>query len=166
MKILVVGLLLAGQKYTQGMVEIVIPDRVESPAAHFRRAHHAGIVAIVLRDQVNVPPEFLRLRMNGCAQLLEKCLRGGINNRVDGIEPKRIDVVIVHPLQRVLDEIAPHIVAICIGKINRLSPRRFVKVREIRTEIRQVISFRTQVVVNHIERHCDAMLMAGIYKPL
>ncbi len=76
------------------MVEIVIPNRVESPSTYFRRFHHSRIVAIVLRDQIDVPPELLRLRMNGCAQLLEKCSRGGINNRVDGIQPKRIDVVI------------------------------------------------------------------------
>ena len=75
-------------------------------------------------------------------------------------------MVIRHPLQCVVSEIASNLVALGIVKIDGLPPRRLVEVGEIRRKIRQVISFWAQVVVNRVERHCDPKLMTSVNKPL
>src|SRR5580693_1897476 len=144
------------------MVKIVIPHRVESPSACLRRADHPRIVSIALRDQMDVPAERLGPGMNGCAKLFEERSRGGIHNRVDGVEAKCIDVEVRDPFQRIFDEISADLIALCVIEIDSLSPWRFVEVREIRSEITQVITLWTKMVVDHIEHDRDFEFMAGV----
>ena len=100
--------------------------------------------------------------MDGRAKLFEECSRGRIHNRVDGVESKRVDVEFRNPLQSILDEISPNFVAASTVEIDSLSPGRLVEVREIRTEIRKVISLRAKMVVNYIEDNSHSLLMARI----
>src|SRR6202451_904875 len=147
------------------MVKIVIPHRVKSPSADFRCANDPSIVSIALRDQMDVPAERLGPGMNGCAKFFEEGSRGIIHNRVDGVEAKGIDGEGRYPFQRILDEISGDLVALCVIEIDRLSPRRLVKIREIRTEISQVITLWTKMVVDHIEHHRDFQFMASVNQP-
>src|SRR5580692_6712898 len=137
------------------MVKIVIPNRVESPSSYLRRADHPSIVSIALRDQMDVPADHLGPGKNGCTELFEKRSRGVIHNRVDGVEAKCIDVEVRDPFQRINDEISADLIALCVIEIDGLSPRRLVEVREIRTEISNVITLWTKMVVDHIEHYRD-----------
>src|SRR5580700_6036002 len=144
------------------MVKIVIPHRVESPSAYLRRADHPRVVSIALRHQMDVPAERLGPGMNGCAKLFEESSRGGIHNRVDGVEAKCIDVEVRDPFQRILDEISADLIALGVVEIDGLSPRRLVEVREIRTEISQVVTLWTKMVVDDVEHYRDFEFMAGV----
>src|ERR1700733_4770594 len=81
---------------------------------------------------------------------------------MDGVESKRVDMKIRNPLQRILNEVSANLIAAGAIEIDSLSPRCLVEVREIGAEIREVIPFRTEVVVDHIEHHRDALLMARV----
>src|ERR1700683_2548503 len=66
------------------------------------------------------------------------------------------------PFQRILDEISADLIALGVVEIDSLSPRRLVEVREIRTEISQVITLWTKMVVDHIEHYRDFEFMARV----
>ena len=144
------------------MVKIIIPHRIKTPATRPRSAHHSSVVSIAFREQIDVPVEFLGLAVNGCPELFQECWCGEIHNRVNRVEAEGIYMEIGDPLQRILDEVSADLIAPGLVEIDRLSPRRLVEIREIRTEIRQVISLRTNVVVNHVEHYRDSVLMACV----
>lgn len=90
----------------------------------------------------------------------------GVENPVYGVESQRIDVKILQPVQRVADKEMPHLVAVRPIEVQRRSPRRFVVIGEIRPVLAQVIAFRTQVVVDHVQSHSHSPFVRGIYQPL
>src|ERR1700722_19048754 len=81
---------------------------------------------------------------------------------MDGVESKRVDMKIRNPLQRILNEVSANLIAAGTIEIDSLSPRCFVEVCEIGAEIRQVIPFRTEVVVDHVEHHRDTLSVARV----
>ena len=50
--------------------------------------------------------------MYGGRQLGEEVARAVVDDRVGGVEPQAVDVILVHPVQRVLDEELAHHVAV------------------------------------------------------
>src|SRR5580704_6618346 len=111
---------------------------------------------------MDVPAKRLGPDMNGCAKFFQEGSRGGIHNRVDGVEAKCIDVKVRDPFQRILDEISADLIALCVIEINGLSPRRLVQVGKIRSEISQVITLWTKMVVDDIEHYRDFQFMASV----
>src|SRR5579863_1585048 len=104
--------------------------------------------------------------MNSDTELLQKLARRRIDDCMDRVETKRIDVELGDPLQGVLDEVVAYLVAVGSVKIEGFAPICFVYISEIRAKIGQIISFGTEVVVNNIERHCNSVLMTSVHKPL
>src|SRR5436190_16797203 len=83
-----------------------------------------------------------------------------------GVDAQSVAVKLVDPLQRVVDEEPAHVVAARPVEIERESPRRFVAIGEVRTELGEVVSFRTEVVVDHVEENRETALMTGIDESL
>ena len=87
-------------------------------------------------------------------------------NGVDGIEPQGIDVKFGNPVERVLDEEAAHLIAVRPVEVDGLPPGRAVAVGEIGAEIPEVVSFRAEMVVDHVQDHGQSLLVAGVDQPL
>src|SRR4051794_12476186 len=66
------------------------------------------------------------------------------------VQPQSVDVVVPKPHQRVVDDEAPDLVALRSIKVDGLSPR-IGSVAEVRPEQRQIVSARTEVVVDDIQ---------------
>ena len=145
-------------------MKIIVPHGVESPAACFAGADDSSIVPVALWKYVNIPFELLRFFVNGGAKLFQEGPSRRIDDGVDRIEAKGINVEVGNPLQGIFDEIAANLVAHATVEIDGFAPRRPVQIREIRTEVRQVISLGAEVVVNDIEHHGDSLLMARVDK--
>src|SRR5690349_11815499 len=93
-------------------------------------------------------------------------LRAEIEDAVDGIQTKSIDVEIFQPAQRVLEEESSDLVAAFPVVIDGLSPRSPVAIGEIRTIRAEIVPLRPKVVVDDIERYRKAMGVSGIHKSL
>src|SRR5262249_58024421 len=65
-------------------------------------------------------------------------------------------------MEGVLNKEMSNLIAVRSIEIERIAPRCFVMVGEVRAKFSKVISFRAQVVVHHVEYHGEALLMAGI----
>ena len=85
---------------------------------------------------------------------------------MDGVQAQSVDMEIRDPLQRVVDKVAAHFVAVSLFEIKGLAPGRLIHIGEIESEMREIVSFRTQVVVNHVQHDGHSLLMAGIHQPL
>ena len=74
-------------------------------------------------------------------------------DRLDGIEPQSIDVILANPVQRILDDVAPDLLTALIVVVDRVTPYGVVAVSKIWTELAEVIAFRSDVVVHDIQHH-------------
>src|ERR1700730_3655333 len=78
-----------------------------------------------------------------------------VDNRVNRIEPQAVQIELIDPIKCIVDN---H-VADCFGalaiEVDGGPPGRFLFLGEDRRILRQVMSVRTEVVVDHIEKYCD-----------
>ena len=64
---------------------------------------------------------------------------------------RRVDVKLVDPLQRVVDEEPAHVIAVRAVEVERRPPRRLVPVGEVRAVLAEVVPLGTEVVVDDVE---------------
>ena len=118
----VVAVALAGQAGVQAVVDVVVPLRRVAPGGAVGVAREkVRRVVVVLQDQVDVPaagaPASHRRR-----QLVEEMRRRIVANRVHGVEAQAVEVKLVEPVQRVVDEEVAHDAAVLAVEIDRLRP--------------------------------------------
>ncbi len=164
-EILVISRLVFRQERMEGMVEVVIPLGVQAVSPKFPRADNARIIEVALGDDVDLPIEPLRLLVYGRGQL-QKRMGGEIQDAVDCIDPQGIDMKLRHPVQGILDEKTPNRIAVGSIEVDGRTPRGFVAIGEIRTEIPQVITFWTQVVIHHIQHDGYSPPVARVHQAL
>ena len=68
------------------------------------------------------------------------------------------------PVQRIVDHEPAHAIAIGSVKIDGLSPRGMMSIGEAGSEIRKIVSFWTEMVIDHVHYDREPVLMAGIHK--
>jgi hypothetical protein len=108
----------------------------------------------------------LRARAHGGGQVLQERLGGVIDDGVHGVDAQRIDVKLVDPLQRVVDEKPADVVAVRSVEVERQTPRRLVPVGEVRAVLREVVPLGTEVVVDDVEYKGQPARVAGIDQAL
>src|SRR5258707_915101 len=129
------------------MVKVIVPLRIESVSAQLRWPNDPGVVERALRDDIGAPIERRAFFVDGAAKLLHKVQGRVIENRMDGIETKRIDVVVGNPFEGVGDKEVANLVAVSVIKVEGRSPRSLVAACKVRPKLRQVASFRPHMVV-------------------
>src|SRR5207302_968412 len=67
-----------------------------------------------------------------------------------------------NPVERITDEVRPDFVAVRPVIVDGASPWSSVPVREVGAEVSQIISFRSEVVIDYIQYDGDSFFMAGI----
>src|SRR5579862_2133716 len=85
---------------------------------------------------------------------------------VNRIEPQDIDVELLEPGKRVLDKKVADRAAVGAVKVDGFTPRRAVTIAEVGPELPEVISFRSEVVVDDIERDREPVRVRRIHKLL
>src|SRR5688500_17841232 len=78
---------------------------------------------------------------------------------MDRIQTQRVDAAVLDPVQCILDEKAPYVVAERSVEVNCVAPRRRIAVCKVRAKIAEIIPFRPKVVIDDIEdqRHAPPM---------
>src|SRR5262249_34063684 len=101
------------------------------------------------------------------AELKQKRLRRVIEDCVHRVDAERIDMAFANPIERVLDKIISHLVAVRAVEVQRRAPWRLVTLGEIApAEIPKVISFRSEVVVNDVENDGETVLVTSVDQAL
>ena len=119
----IIAVLLAGDQHVQRMVDIVIPLRgVGLRLAVLCPLKVTGLVAIVFQDQVDVA-----IRLDGTphciGQFREDVGRGVVNDRVNRVQSKSVEVIFGQPVQGIVDEEVADDTAFGSIEIDAVCPR-------------------------------------------
>src|SRR5262245_16980851 len=165
-KILIVPKPLFREQRMQGMVEAVVPLRIQSISPESWSAEQARVVQVTLGNQIDLPLQTLGLRVHDVCQFCQEGVGRTIHDGVYGVEPQGIDMARGDPVQGTLNEKLPDLITVWPVEVEAAPPRGLVALRKIRAKIVQIIAFRTEVVIHHIQHHSQAALMTGIDQPL
>ena len=146
-------------------MEVIVPLRIESEAPELRRPDHAHVVQVALSDQIHPAVQPLGERAHRLAELGQKRPRAQVHNAVDRVEAERVHVELCEPFDGILDEEAHDFVALRSVEVEAQAPRSPVAVAEVRAKIPEIVSFRPQVVVDHVEHDGDLALVTGVDEP-
>src|SRR6202453_2383878 len=99
-------------------------------------------------------PFFPECIANCLRQFCEDVSWGIVDNRVGRIETQAVEMVFGKPVQSVVNKEIPHGPALSTIEIDRAAPRRAMAVgKKLRRINAQIISFRTEVVVNNVQKN-------------
>jgi hypothetical protein len=91
----------------------------------------------------------------------------GIANRLHGVEAQPVEVDLLEPVQRVVDEAVAHGVRLRTVEVDGRAPRRAAPPAEERRRVAgQVTAVRAEVVVDDVEKHRDAARVCGLHEAL
>lgn len=162
--VLVVPVALAGQRRVHGVVKIVCPDGVESVSTTADWIDQSHVVAIALGDHDDSSAAGSLACYLG--DLLEDVRLTRVEDRVRGVEPEAVDVILLDPLGDVLqDEVADEVTTRSV-EVERLTPGRLVAVGEVvGREGTEVVAVGTEVVVDHVQDDAEAGAVGGVDEP-
>src|SRR5437762_11048199 len=143
-------------------MKVVVPLRIEAVASKLHGPNQTRIIQGAFRNDMNTTIERGPLFVHRIAKFFEEVQRGVIENGVHGVQAKRVDVIIRNPFQRVRDEKMTNLVAVRVIEVQCRTPRRFVAIGKVRSELRQVISFGSDVVIDDVEHNGESSLMTRI----
>src|SRR5579871_4888720 len=124
------------------MMEVVTPLAVKAVPAFFTGVQHLGVIEIAFGDDWDRTAETFGKRAHFRLKLCEEGVRAEVEDPMDSVETQRVDVKVLGPIERIIDEVAAHRVAIGAVEVDRFSPRRLVSRAEIGTVGAEIIPFR------------------------
>ena len=128
---------------------------------------HGRVVVGALGDQRGTAGPSRSLEAGGQLGQLGQEGRGrGVDDRVDRVEAQRVDVEVDEPLRDALEEIGADVVRPRPVEVEGRSPGRLVALGEVRAEGAEDVADRPEVVVDHVEDHREAALVAGVDEAL
>ena len=157
----VIALALAGHRGVDGVVDVVVPLRGHPVAVVRAGSDHPRVVEVTLGDQRQRPAQLLGERVGFGGQLLEDVDRGGVEERMHGVQAQAVGVEVAHPAQRAVDDVAAHLVGSGVGDVDAFTPR-VTRRRQVGPEPWQVVARRAEVVEHRVDQHAQAAAMAGV----
>ena len=143
-------------------MEVVVPLCVESISALLGRRDHPRIVEGAFGDHEDLSPQSSGLNVHGLGEFPEDVVGAEIVDPVDRVQSKPVDMVLGHPIERIVDDEVPDLVAVWSVVVHCIAPGRPVAIREVGTEVGQIISFGTKMVVDDIQNDGEPCGVAGI----
>src|SRR6267143_6860749 len=75
-----------------------------------------------------------------------------IEDSMNSVQSKSVDVKLLKPVQRILDKEVADFITVGAIEVQSRSPRRAITVRKRGAVLAEVIALRPEVVVNHVQR--------------
>ncbi|MHC2695560.1 hypothetical protein ACVME9_008051 [Bradyrhizobium liaoningense] len=152
---LVVGVVtgeLAGQHHVPDVMIVIVPlAAIFAVRRLLRGVEQAGAIVAVLQHEMDVASRGLGELAGGNAQVLQhRLLAGDRHDVVGGIQPQAVEAVVAEPGQRVLDGKGSRLRH---AIVDRTAPRRVRIGEECRRIAAEVVSFRAEMIVDHVEKH-------------
>ncbi len=144
------------------MVKIVVPLGVDGIAPGGTRIDNAHVFKIAFGNQPRFTPQTLCLGVKGFRKFLQDVARAEVVDAMDGVEPEGVHVIFGQPVQGIVDDPAANTVTFRAVVVDGLAPGCVVGVGEAGTKFGQVVPFRPQMVIDHVEHDRQAVLVAGI----
>jgi hypothetical protein len=165
-EVLVVSDIFSRQKGMKGVMEVVVPLRVQAVTSEFPRTDYLGVVEGTFGDDIDTSPESLCLLVHSRGQFFQKGIGRKIQDGVDGIDSEGINVKLRDPIKGIFDKKTADLIAVWPIEVDGETPGGFVTVGEIGSKMSQIIPFRPQMIVYHVQNHWQFLLVAGVYQPL
>ncbi len=162
MVVRVVARPLAGQEPVGGVVEIVVPLGPVRRRTLAARLEPARVVVVVLQHEMHVAAR-AGPAPHGLGQLVQDVTRRPVVDRVHGVQAEAVQVVLLEPVEGVVH----HEPASDLGgravEGEPGAPRRVAAARDQGRRVgAEIVAFRAEVVVDHVEHHRDAVRVRGI----
>ena len=108
------------------------------------------MVVAVFEHQMNVPPGFRGKPADRRTQVVQDRNFAHFDDGIDGIEAQPVEAIIAQPRKRVLDGEGAHLRH---AVVDRAAPRRVGFGEELWRVAAEIISFGSEVIIDHIEEH-------------
>ena len=152
----VVGLVPPGEGDEGGVVEVVVPERVETVAAGLAGADEPCVLRLVLGDDVEAPAGGGRGRADALVDLGENVAVRPVEDLLRRVEPQPVHVELLDPVGRVLDEELARGSGVGAVEVDRLAPLVLVAVGVVVARERSgVVPVGPEVVVDDIQEDAD-----------
>src|SRR5579864_2764212 len=142
----------------QCVMDVIIPLRIVKldPAFLVALQIASGVVS-VLEHQVNLPFGSESFP-NSLGELQQNVRLGVVNDGMHGVKTQAVEVIFLQPVKRVVNEKISDHATVGTVKVDRVSPWSAMAIGEkLRRISVQVVSFRTEVVVDHVEKNHQAL---------
>src|SRR5499427_7521946 len=90
------------------------------------------------------------------AQVVEDRGPTGFDDGMNGIEPKTVETIALEPVERIADREGPHLWNVVIDGV---APRRMSRGEECRRVMVEIVTFRTEMIVDDVEKHHEPVGM-------
>jgi hypothetical protein len=142
------------------VMEVVGPDAVKSPSAARGILEHRGEVAVVFR--IDERRRVGRL-VNGGGELGDEVARASVDQRVRRVQPQSVGVVLVDPVQRVLNQQPSHDIAAGVIQVHGAAPGGLVlRGEKARTQLGQIGALGSEMVVDDVDEHGEAGIVSRV----
>ena len=103
--------------------------------------------------------------VNGRGQFGQQVLFAAVEQRMGGVQPQAVEMVLVRPVAGVGDEEGSHRRTARPVQVQRVAPRRRVAIGKIRlAELAQVVAIRPKVIVDHVQQHGQAARVGRVHQ--
>ena len=158
----VVAILFAGGEHMQRMVDVVVPLRRVPPLS--RIAQIARLVGVVFQNQMHMTPG-INPGAHAVGQLDQNMRAGIIQDRMHRIQAQAVEVVLMQPVERVMDEKLAHLATAAAIEIDRRAPGCVVPFGEERAGVEvEIIPLRPEVVIDHIQQDHQAARVRRLHQ--
>src|SRR6516165_1380522 len=89
-----------------------------------------------------------------------------VEDPMNRIQTQTVDMIFRKPIQRIVDEESSHPVALRPIEIYRTTPRCAIPLSKIWTVLGEIVPFWAEVVVDHVENHCEPQPVTSVDEPL
>ncbi len=165
-KVRVISGAFPGEQRVQRMMKIVAPLRVQRKAAALARRQHLGVVQVAFADENFRFASALCEFLHRFFQFRQHVVRAEIADAVDSIEAQTVQVIVFEPVKRVGDKEIANRPAVPPVEIQRLAPRRGIALGKIAPKLAEIIAFRAEMVVDHVQDNGQSAAMCGIDQTL
>jgi hypothetical protein len=158
---------LGGGEHVQRVVQVVVPLRVGQHGSAFAvTLQVSGVVGLVFQHQVH-DARAARPVAHGLCQRVHDMRRRTVVHGVHGVDAQAVEVELLQPVQRVVDEEVAHPAAARALEVDGRAPGRVQRrIEEVGCVGVQVVALGSEVVVDHVQQHHQSTLVRGGHKGL
>src|SRR5215471_16343268 len=165
--VIVIAVLLASENHVQRVMKIIVPLRVIQmwqPLAPSIQIQ--GRIVIIFQHQVHIAAQVYG-RPRDARQFMENVWFRVIEDCVNCVQSQTVEVEFNEPIKGIVYEKIPHGPAIRPREVDCVAPRSVKSTSEELWRISaQVITFRTKMVVDHVQEDHQSFLVCGLNEML
>ena len=147
-------------------MKIITPQYIKVQPSFICMPCSIGIVQVRLCHKNICPSLSFRKPLNTFGKLQKEWTFTVIINSMYGIQTQCVTMIIIKPVKGIFYKIISYALIMHTVKIYGLSPGRLIFISKVWSKIPDIITFRSQMVINYIQNNSYAALMALINKSL